>query len=236
MNLKTIAVIILSIAFAFFLAIGGFFALYKYHPTVLGLPPNPEDTLKPLPEPEILDTLHVEPRVEMSVDEYDSYQAQLIKNAILKHQNDYTLAQRAKAIDSLNIVLKRMNATRDSINRYKDSVNTGYAHSRSLADSLEKLNAMYRKIIAESESAKKSLAETEKRMNKKQDSLQAINLADYAKIYNNSNPKEVAKILEQLDERDAALILKKMQKKKAGKVLEAMLPENAAAIMLLGGK
>ena len=61
-------------------------------------------------------------------------------------------------------------------------------------------------------------------MRKKYDSLSIKNFDEFAKIYNNSNPRDVAKILEQLDERDAAMILKKMNKKKAGKILESMLP------------
>ncbi len=238
MNSKSLIILTIVLALSFILVIGGILALYKYEPTILGLPPNPEDTLKSKQveyiEPEILDTFYVEPRVELSVAEFDSYQSQLIKNAIMKYQNAQTLAQKQRLLDSLNYLMQNMKIVRDSIGRYRDSVGKGLSYAKYLNDSLAKLANMYKNIIQESDNAKQMLKEREKMLEKRHDSLSIKNFDEFAKIYNNSNPKDVAKILEQLDERDAALILKKMQKKKAGKVLEAMLPENAAAIMLLG--
>lgn len=237
MSAKRLIIIAIILAMSFVLIFGGILALYKYEPTFLGLPPNPQDTMIKVVEhvePEILDTFYVEPRVELSVSEFDAYQSQMIKSAILRYQNAQTMTQKQHILDSLNWVMANMKVVRDSINKYRDSISKGLNYAKYLNDSLSKLSNMYRSIIQENDNAKKMLKERDKVNDKRHDSLSAKNFDEFAKIYNNSNPKDVAKILEQLDERDAALILKKMQKKKAGKVLESMLPENAAAIMLLG--
>jgi flagellar motility protein MotE (MotC chaperone) len=222
------------------LAVGGIFWVYKYNPTYLGLPPRPQDTMKvaePIapPEPEVIeDTAYTEPKVELTVSDFDAYQSEKIKGAILRYQNSQNMLRQQKLMDSLSIVMKNIAVARDSVNRFRDSVSKGANYVKYLNDSLARLSAMYNNIAKENANSKTMLKEREKVFDKKIDSLKAKNFDEFAKIYNNSNPRDVAKILEQLDERDAALILKKMQKKKAGKVLEAMLPENAAAIMVLG--
>ncbi len=236
MNQKLIIAITLTIVIGFLLIIGGIVAVYKYYPTYLGLPPNPQDTLKVVEyiEPEIIDTVYVEPKIEVPVTEYDVFQSAQIKNAILKYQQVDALAQRQKMADSLAKVTKSMAIVRDSIKKYQDSVSRGIYYAKSLNDSIAKISDRYNTLIKENENTKNLMKENAKSFEKKYDSLSIKNFEEFAKIYNNSNPREVAKILEQLDERDAAFILKKMNKKKAGKILEAMLPENAAAIMVLG--
>lgn len=238
MNQKVIIAITLTIVIAFLLVVGGIVAVYKYYPTYLGLPPNPQDTLKPkvveYKEPEVIDTVYVEPRIEVPVTEYDMFQSAQIKNAILKYQQTDALAQKQRMADSLANVLKNMAVVRDSIKKIQDSIGRHINYSKALNDSIAKLSERYNSLVKENENTKNLMKENSKSLDKKYDSLSIKNFEDFAKIYNNSNPRDVAKILEQLDERDAALILKKMNKKKAGKILEAMLPENAAAIMVLG--
>ena len=107
MNSKSLIILTIVLALSFILVIGGILALYKYEPTMLGLPPNPEDTLKSKQveyiEPEILDTFYVEPRVELSVAEFDSYQSQLIKNVIMKNFSAALKTGIIKRINILNI-------------------------------------------------------------------------------------------------------------------------------------
>ena len=77
MSQKVIILITLTIVIGFLLIIGGIVAVYKYYPTYLGLPANPQDTLSKveLKEPEIIDTVYVEPRIEVPVTEYDLFQS-----------------------------------------------------------------------------------------------------------------------------------------------------------------
>lgn len=221
--------------------------LYKYKPQYLGLPMSPADSIAQVEEErEKLRIAQMKakenPKVKISLDEFNRMQSQLLKNAILRHQNESIKKQKDYLHDSLTHVAKDMQPARDSLAMLRDSFQISKNYAKYLNDSLTKLSNMYNSAVKSNEQIKKEKAkakEDEKIKAKAKveaDSARVKNLTQYAKIYNTSNPREVAKILEQLDEKDAAFIIKNMNKKKAAKVLESMLPEEAAAIMLLGGK
>lgn len=238
MSQKLIIIVTLTIILAFFLVLAGIFGVYKYKPQWLGLPPRPEDTMKVVKADTIpqkpVEVPYVEPRVEITRWDYDSLQVEMVKRAISNYQN-MNLMNYAKILqDSIQKMNKSIWTYRDSTKKYSDTLRFSKYYTMKLGDSVAKLYTEISKLKADNENAKKIVGEQKKTYEKKYDSLTVKQIEAFSKIYNDIDPGKVAKILEQLDERDAAKILRLMNKKKAGKVLESMLPENAAAILLLG--
>lgn len=231
-----IGIIIASAVFA--LIIGGFIAVVEYKPEMLGIK-DPSDTTKvvekiELPKPVPIRTVHIEPTVEISQAELLNFEWQVIRKDEL-----YI------SIDSLKRIEKYLRdsikANSQTIYRYKDSVKRANYNAdkamklkQELSDSLAQISENLRKTKDKQSTAQKRIENYEQMLEAKIDTASKSNFITFAKMYDNTNPKEVAGILEQLDERDAAKILKLMNRKKAGKVLEAMKPENAAAVLLLG--
>lgn len=247
MNHKKLIITIVSLMMAVVIGIAALLFLYKYKPQYLGLPMNPQDSIAQVEEERqklLIAQMKAKenPKVNISLDEFNRMQSQLLKNAILRHQNESIKKQKDYLYDSLKHVSSGVQPARDSLAMLKDSFQISRNYIEYLNDSLNKLSAMYNSAIKTNDQEKKAKAKAKEdeaakaKAKAEADSLRIKNLTQYAKIYNASNPREVARILEQLDEKDAAFIIKNMNKKKAAKVLESMLPEEAAAIMLLGGK
>ena len=75
-NQKQIIAILIAVSFTFTMILIGLFAVYKYYPTLIGLPPNPEDTVSQKKE---AFAPKVEQRVVISRKILDNYQNQLLK-------------------------------------------------------------------------------------------------------------------------------------------------------------
>jgi flagellar motility protein MotE (MotC chaperone) len=236
MSARLLLTIIFSILFALVLSVVAIFVVYNYAPTYLGLPPNPEDTMQVVEEPEPVeeDTVYIEPPIEITRQEFDQMQLELLKKALARKRSDSLAKLRLELIDSLENIQKRIDNQSDSVSVVRDTLKKSEQYSQQLTDSLKKLFADYQKSLKKIELIEQKIEDQDAFIEKRYDSLEMENFRTFAKIYNNSNPQDVARILEQIDERDAALILKLMSKKKAGKVLDAMMPEYAAAILLLG--
>lgn len=229
MSPKQLILLVLALSLAFILILAGLFGVYKYYPTYLGLPPNPEDTTA---KEEI--TPISEPHIVMSRSELENLQTRIIKYDLLKARNDSLRRMHERLWDSLKAMNNNIRQWKDSVLAIQDTMKSREKEKQELLDSLDMLSNKYKKSLHENKVVRQHVKDLEEMLSSRYDSLEINNFETFANIYNNSNPADVAKILEQLDERDAAKILKMMKKKKAGKVLEEMLPEHAAAILVIG--
>jgi flagellar motility protein MotE (MotC chaperone) len=229
MTPKQLIILVAALSFGFIIMLGGLFGVYKYYPTYLGLPPNPEDTVAVEEEP-----LFIEPQIVISRAEFDKLQTKLLQVDLLKIDNDSLRKIRNRLWDSLKAMDKNISQWKDSVIAVNDTVSEKDKFSKFLLDSIETLRNLHKKSLHENKLVQQHVKDLEEMLANRYDSMEVKNFETFAKIYNSANPDDVARILEQIDDRDAAKILKLMQKKKAGKVLEAMLPEQAAAILIIG--
>lgn len=244
MTYKKLILIIVSIIGSLLFAIVGLYLLYRLDPSIIGLENNSKDSQKSNDKTASPAVSHINNKNQKEFAEFNQMQSQLLKNAILKYQNEEIRKQKDYLYDSLQKVTQTLKPAKDSLSMVKDSFKITKNYIKYLNDSLSKLSNMYNSLAQSQDKAKKAketekekpklTTEQEKKLKARADSLYASNLMSYARIYNNSSPQEVAKILDQLNEKDAAFILKSMNKKRAAKVMESLLPETAAAIMLLG--
>lgn len=230
MDVKQLITVIIVASVSFTIVILLVLGIYKYKPEYMGLPPNPVDSTLVMVE----DTVYIEPSVVLTQKAYNKLNKELAEKEYFIKEKDTLFKQKKSLLDSINFLKKQTQMYLDSIkrveNRYKDMTKKKIT----VEDSIKKLNQKFLTTANKAELTEKKLKDTENFLNKKIDTLEAKSFADFAKIYNNSNPTNVAKILEQIDDRDAAKILKLMSKKKAGKIIEAMDKEKAATILLLG--
>ncbi|MDQ1265961.1 MAG: hypothetical protein QG635_1113 [Bacteroidota bacterium] len=209
---------------------GGGFYVYKYYPGLIGLGKKkaPARGVKG-------DTVYVDKTIGISERKLSMFEQGLIEKAALKQQKDSLLKVQKHYQDSISKVLLSVKQIQDSVLRINKRYNDLNKNKNFLYDSLLKVQNSLKNALEKVNVSQKMIQDQEKMITKKYDTLETQNFEVFAKLYNNSNPTDVAKILEQLDERDAAKILKLMTKKKAGKVIEALKPEQAAAILMLGG-
>lgn len=227
MTAKQLIIIILIASFSLTFIIIAIVGVYKYDPAMLGYPTDKKDTV-------IIDTILFEPKVLISEKKLSKLEYGLVEKATLKNQKDSVIQEQKRLLDSLQKVFNMIAFYKDSVSKVKKDLGATGNTVQFLQDSLMKVYSELQAAIEKNKAAQRRVEDHEKFLAKKIDTLEKQNFEDFAKLYNNANPKDVAKILEQIDERDAAKILKMMQKKKAGKIIEAMLPERAAAILLLG--
>lgn len=232
MNNRNVLILVVIASIAMTLSFLGLFYVKEFHPTLLGLPPNPQDTITV----EIPDSINIAETYEITKEKLLELEKEIAKKEGLKRKSD-SLAKsiiELKKLDSINqIEIKKY---QDSLIPKKDEkLISSQTFSQLLKDSINKLITDKQKLESKSNIASEKLKKQEQALVEKLDSTQQINFEQFAKIYNNSNPAEVAKILEKMDEKDAAAILKRMQKRKAGKVIDAMDPQKAAMILLLAG-
>ncbi len=220
MNKKQIILItvvpILSMTLLFFI----FYTIFKIDPTILGLPKQQATIEKDYP-------------VEVSSKKL----RELEQNMILKKKltQQYDSLKNAKKIleDSLKSIKNELEVLTDTTKKFFDIMAQKDLITKRNSDSVEFLNSYLNRAKNEINILKTKLAETEKSLKSKRDSIQIQHYRSFAKIYNNAKPADVARILEKIDERDASQILKFMDQKKAGKVIEALDPKIASAILLL---
>lgn len=241
MNRRTLLILLLMLFTVFTIIVIGLMAVYKYEPTYLGLPPHPVDSTELAEEivPEIIipmDTVKLEPKIALSLNEYEKLQAAYLKAAVMMSENQIAENRKQHLIDSLLKVYKNLRRYNDSVKVLADTIRGAKTDYATLYDSLQKLNKIHMDSISKLRLANKTIDKQAQYIERTYDSLELKNFETFAKIYNTSNPADVARILEQIDEKDASMILKMMSRKKAGKVLEVMIPEQAAAIMLLGAE
>ncbi len=230
MNSKQLLTIIVIASISITLLLVMLAGLYKYKPDMLGYPPLPGDTLKVVKK----DTVYIEPTVQITEKRLAELNRDVAQKQIFQTEKDSLYAKNKRIIDSLNTYKNKIAYFLDSISRVQKKLGSVQGFGNNLQDSIKKLVSKFKDAQDKLKIAEQRSSEQEKFIATKQDTLEKRSFQDFAKIYNNANPKDVAKILEQLDERDAAHILKLMSKKKAGKIIESMKPQKAAAILLLG--
>lgn len=214
MNQRQIIYFVAILALSMTLVIAVFFAIYRFEPEILGLPPIVIDSAKTIPDKKV--TLSSRKLMELEQIAFEK--------KILKEKYDSLFASKRKLTDSLAKLHQQFQIS---------SKQPSTSADRKLSDSLNKIRELYDKVLRDLKSAQIRLTSQEQQAKSGSDSLEAIHYKAFAKIYNNTRPYEVAKILEKIDAKDAASILKSMDKKKAGKVIEVMMPDVAAAILLL---
>lgn len=174
--------------------------------------------------------------VTITSEELENFEKSLIEKNRILQERDSLDKSLASMLDSIRTIYDKTSNIRDSIESVSGRSNIIVNENVSLRDSLAALRRELESALQRISIAREQLKSTEGYLSMKLDSIEYKNFTDFAKIYNNSNPADVARILEQIDQRDAARILKMMQARKAGKVIEHMKPENAAVMLLLGGK
>ncbi|MCX6146893.1 MAG: hypothetical protein NTW25_06530 [Candidatus Kapabacteria bacterium] len=230
MNGKQLLTIILLASLSITLIFSMLAGIYKYKPDWLGYPPLPGDTVKVVKK----DTVYLEPTVQITEKRLAELNRDVAQKQIFQTEKDSLYAKNKRIVDSLNIYKNKIAFYLDSISRVQKVLGNTKGFGNNLQDSIKKLVSKFKDAQDKLKIAEQRASDQEKFISTKQDTLEKKSFQDFAKIYNNANPKDVAKILEQLDERDAAHILKLMSKKKAGKIIESMKPQKAAAILLLG--
>lgn len=232
MNSRNLVILIVVVTVAMTISFVSLFYVKTYHPTLLGLAPNPEDTLF-VAEP---DSIELAETYEISKEKLESLQQQIKNKEAIKKQKDSLakLIAKLKKLDKEN--QNEIKKLQDSLIPLKDrKLNNSQTFSQLLKDSIQKLIASKEQVEKKAKAFEDKFNKQKEVLTEKVDTNLQMNYQEFAKIYNNSTPTEVAKILEKMDEKDAAAILKRMQKRKAGKVIDAMDPQKAAMILLLAG-
>jgi flagellar motility protein MotE (MotC chaperone) len=226
MNLKQL-ILIISIVIGSLLGILLILlAIYKFAPGVLGIKKEeePEKTEK-------IEELESEPRIVLSRKQYDQWiqkgfnvEATLAENKFLNNYQKTLLDSIAKLNSQLSAINKELSIYVDSMKKSNQIFATKDKKIQELLTQIagkdKQITQLQRRIEGE---APGGIAAT--------DSAKDAVLMNFAKIYENSDPKEVAKIFEHLDTKEAAKILRFMSKKKAGKIIDALKPERSAEIL-----
>lgn len=227
MNLKQaliiLGIIVGSLIFIFLVILG----LYKFFPEIFGV----QKETKTEKTEAIAAEYKSEPKIVLSRKEYDEW--------IQKSFN-------AQAVASENLFLTNYSRyLQDSLNKLNTSFSEIERLKKDLEDSLQLWKGKFEEksrevsnLLNRIQQKEKTIAELQSLIDKKTKSGKAITdsakqdvYSTFAKIYENSDPKEVAKILELLDEEQALSILKAMSKKKAGKIIDVLSPERSARIL-----
>ncbi len=201
--------------------------IYYYEPALLGYPPRNTDSLAGK------EALEVNPTLEITESRLKKFEKELIEKERLSRQLDSLKKARKQLADSIKSISSITISYKDSVSGIVEKLKESKQNVSKKNDSLANLEQLYEKTLKNLKSTEQLVKDQEEFIIQKEDSVQKANFQLFAKMYENTDPKEVADILQQIDERDAAQILKFMQKKKAGKVIEAMSPDRAAAILLL---
>ncbi len=226
MNLKQLIIIISIIVGSLLTILLILFAIYKFAPQILGIKKEeePEKTEK-------IEELRSEPKIVLSKNQYDKWlqksfniEATLAENKFLNNYQRTLLDSIVKLNNQISDISKELAMLSDSIKHT----------SQTLAGKDKKIQELQSQI-SEKENR---ITQLQKRIDNESfggkattDSAKNVVLMQFAKIYENSDPKEVAKIIEHLDNKEAAKILKFMSKKKAGKIIDALKPERSAEIL-----
>lgn len=225
MNLKQLILIISIVIGSLVGILLILLAIYKFAPGILGIKEEePEKTEK-------VEELRNEPRIVLSRKQYDQWiqkgfniEATLAENKFLNNYQKTLLDSIARLNSQLSTINKELSIYVDSM---KKSNQIFAAKDRKIQELLTQITEKDKRI-----------AQLQRRIDSESpggttvsDSAKDALLMNFAKIYENSDPKEVAKIIEHLDNKEAAKILRFMSKKKAGKIIDALKPERSAEIL-----
>jgi hypothetical protein len=233
MTARQLIIGIMVLAASFLILVLVAISVISYYPSLVGLDNLfPNDSISAENEKNIR---KLKP-VTITTEEFENFEKSLAEKERIKRERDSLDNSVAHMMDSIRLVYESTEYIRDSISKVTGLSGSLMDENQSLRDSLDKVAKYLQDSLRKLSVTRNQLNVTEKFLTSRLDSLELKNYQEFAKIYNNSNPADVARILEQIDQRDAARILKMMQARKAGKVIEQMKPENAAMMLLLGGK
>ncbi|MCO5252500.1 MAG: hypothetical protein M9949_13920 [Candidatus Kapabacteria bacterium] len=233
MNARQLVIGIMVLAASFLILVLVAISVISYYPALVGLDNLfPNDSISAENEK----IIRKQKPVTITTEEFENFEKSVAEKERIKRERDSLDKSVAHMMDSIRLVYESTEYIRDSINKVTGLSSSLMNENQSLRDSLNKVARNLEDSLRKLSVTRNQLNVTEEFLTSKLDSLEVKNFQEFAKIYNNSNPADVARILEQIDQRDAARILKMMQARKAGKVIEQMKPENAAVMLLLGGK
>lgn len=229
MNVKQALLILAIVLGSLILVFLTLLALYKFAPGIFGI--QPEEPKKEERIEKTKEEFKTEPKVVLSRKEYDEWLQKSFNAYAIQTENQF-LANYSKYLQ-------------DSLKKINDFFQESKKQIGALSDSLSMLTNLLReketqllKLSTQLQQKDKEISELRGFIEKQQESGKALTDSakqvvynTFAKIYENSDPKEVAKIIELLDDRDALAILKAMNKKKAGKIIDMLKPERSAQIL-----
>ncbi|MGQ9819221.1 MAG: MotE family protein [Candidatus Kapaibacteriales bacterium] len=227
MNLKQVLIIFSIITGSLVIIALILFGLYKFAPGLLGINQAMEENLPNTTKAEF----KTEPKVVLSRLQYEDILQKYFDSRITLEENKFLLNYRTTLQDSI----KKLNQKIDSISRYFSTIADSVKIKSKLIEEKEQI---IKKLLAEIEQKEKQISKFKEKESRQlasgkaiTDSARQILYSTFAKIYENSNPKEVAKIFENLPNEHVVAILRLMSKKKAGKIIDALKPERSAAIL-----
>lgn len=227
MNLKNIMFVIAIVLASLILITLVIFGTYKFAPEILGF--KKSQTLKSVDEPTI--EFKNEPKVVLSRSQYENWLQKSFDAKVIAEENNFLLNYRITLQDSI----KKLNSKIDSVNQILAlAIDSLTKKDKLLVEMNKDIKKLLSKIDAkDKEIAKFKQSEEQQPLASKAltDSARQVVYSTFAKIYENSNPKEVAKIFENLEDEHVISILRLMSKKKAGKIIEELKPERSAAIL-----
>lgn len=229
MNIKQVLLIlalVLGSLIIFFLALLG---LYKFFPGIFGIKTEVKRTEEKIEE--IKEEFKIEPKVVLSKYEYDEWLQKSFNAYAIQNENLFLSNYSKYLQDSLKKIVASFLDNQKKLTEYSDSLKMAYTM-------LNEKEAENKKILSLLTQKEKELSDLKMLIEDQQvsgkaltDSAKQVVYNTFAKIYENSDPKEVAKIIELLDDKDALAILKSMNKKKAGKIIDMLKPERSAQIL-----
>ncbi len=229
MNVKQallILALVLGSLVIFFLALLG---LYKFFPEIFGIKTEEKRTEEKIEK--IKEDFKTEPKIVLSKYEYDEWLQKSFNAYAIQNENLFLSNYSKYLQDSLNKIVTSYLHNQKKLTEYSDSLKMAYRM-------LNEKDAENKKILSLLNQKEKELSDLKELIETQQESGKALTdsakqvvYSTFAKIYENSDPKEVAKIIEILDDKNALAILKSMNKKKAGKIIDMLKPERSAQIL-----
>ncbi|MCX7907892.1 MAG: hypothetical protein N2560_00010 [Ignavibacteria bacterium] len=228
MNIKQVLLILAIVLGSLILIFLTLLGIYKFAPGIFGI--KVEEEKAPQKTQETVD-YKSEPKVVLSKSEYDNWIQKSFNVFAIQNENLFLTNYSKYLQDSLKKLNETFQETQKKLAFYEDSLSQ---MNKSLVEKVKEIRTFQQQVLQK----EKELAEIKSFIEKQQasgkaltDSAKQVVYNTFAKIYENSDPKEVAKIIELLDDRDALAILKSMNKKKAGKIIDMLKPERSAQIL-----
>jgi len=238
MNQRQIILIVMIVSIPITVIVIALAIVSRYYPTLIGLPPNPEDTLtvdtfKEENSAQNIDSSLIDPKIEIPRSILDDWQFKLMLYEVTKAERDTFEMQNRILNDTILSLTAQLLAAKDSFNLKSGEFSRLSTISLAKDDTVEQKSRLISalqlqiKSLTEKLNAKQAESELEQQKKLANDAL----YKEFAQIYGNSEPARVARILEKLPPEDSYRILSQIDKKKAGKIIDVMKAEYSAELL-----
>lgn len=229
MNVKQALLILAIVLGSLILVLLALLALYKFAPGIFGI--KQEEPKKEEKAEKIQEELKTEPKVVLSRYEYDEWLQKSFNAYAVGIENQFLVNYSKYLLDSLKRINESFLDSQRQLEKFSDSLAILYNRLKQKESEMLKVLSQLKQKDEEISELKSFIEKQEESGKALTDSAKRVVYNTFAKIYENSDPKEVAKIIELLDDKDALAILKSMNKKKAGKIIDMLKPERSAQIL-----